>query len=292
MGWVLFGIGLAAGALMVIPFAAIAIKREAQRVRQSEQRARASDRLAELGTLTGGLAHEIKNPLSTIGLNAQLLQEDLRDIAIQVVGNPKAREQIGRTQRRFDSLSQEIQRLRDILEDFLRFAGRVKLDRVETDIHELIEELVDFFTPQAHANKVHLRTQLLNPPAKIPVDIGLLKQAMLNLLINASQAMAEARHTQQPHGGSDELILRTERSHSHGREEFLIHVTDTGPGIAPDQLDKIFHPYVSEKKNGTGLGLPTARRVIEEHGGTLTVHSELGRGSDFVVALPIEDAPV
>lgn len=287
----LFVTGLAAGSLVAIPLAAVAIKHETQRIRRSAQRGRTSDRLAELGTLTGGLAHEIKNPLSTIGLNVQLLQEDLREIAIQVVGNPKAREQISRTQRRCDSLSQEIQRLRDILEDFLRFAGRVKLDLIRTDVHEMIDELVDFFTPQAHADKVRLRAQLLNQPAKLSVDIGLLKQAMLNLLINASQAMAEARHAQQHHGGCDELIIRTERSRSHGREELLIHVTDTGPGIAPDQLDKVFHPYFSEKKNGTGLGLPTARRIIEEHGGTLTVHSELGRGSDFVVALPIEDAP-
>lgn len=292
MYWFLFGIGLVAGALLAIPLASIAAKREAQRVRQSEQRARASDRLAELGTLTGGLAHEIKNPLSTIGLNAQLLQEDLREIGIQVADNPKPRDQIGRTQRRLESLSQEIQRLRDILEDFLRFAGRVKLDRVHTDLHELIDELVDFFTPQAHANKVHLRAQQSNEPAELAVDIGLLKQALLNLLINASQAMAEARHAQQPHGGCDELIIRTERSRSDGQEEFLIHVTDTGPGIPQDQLDKVFHPYFSQKKNGTGLGLPTARRIIEEHGGTLMVHSELGRGSDFIVTLPADDEPV
>ncbi len=130
--------------LLTVPVAVLAARRFARRVRQLELRARASERLAELGTLTGGLAHEIKNPLSTVGLNIQLLQEDLTDLAAAA---PQAlpEDRLGRLNRRFDTLMRETQRLRDILEDFLRFAGRINLESQPTDINSLLDELTDFF---------------------------------------------------------------------------------------------------------------------------------------------------
>lgn len=283
MQWQWFCIGLGSGVLVAAPIAAAAIRR----VRRLEQRARTTDRLAQLGTLTGGLAHEIKNPLSTVGLNIQLLQEDLGDLALQIAPDTPAQEQIGRIQRRFDSLSRETQRLRDILEDFLRFAGRVKLHRASVDVNALIGELADFFAPQAQASGIHLRTQLKAYPPTMSADTSLLKQALLNLIINAAQAMTEARQSGEPTGGCDELIIRTERTRSLGQEEIQIHVTDTGPGMEKDKLEKVIEPYFSSKKGGTGLGLPTARRIIEEHGGALDVHSEPGRGSVFKIAIPI-----
>ncbi len=269
--------------------ATLVVGRAIRRARRLERRARATDRLAELGMLTGGLAHEIKNPLSTVGLNIQLLQEDLSAVASQVAGTGPVREQIGRIQRRFESLARETHRVRDILEDFLRFAGRLQLDRLQTDINAMINELVDFFAPQAQASRVHLRTQLKAQPPMLWADTSLLKQALLNLVINATQAMARAREQNQPSGGSDELIIRTERGRVHGEEEIRIYVTDTGPGIESDKLEKIFRPYYSSQRGGTGLGLPTTRRIIEEHGGTVTVHSELGRGTEFTVTLPVEE---
>lgn len=286
--WVWYGIGLGSGLLMAIPLAVLAVRRATRRVRRLEQRARASDRLAQLGTLTGGLAHEIKNPLSTVGLNVQLLQEDLGAISHDVPDDHPVQEQIGRTRRRFEALARETQRLRDILADFLRFAGRVKLHRTPIDLNDLINELVDFFSPQAQADQIHLRTQLVSQRTKISVDAGLLKQAILNILINATQAMVQAREDHQASGGNDELMIRTDSQKVLEHHEVRIHITDTGPGIEADQLDKIFHPYISTKKGGTGLGLPTARRIIEEHGGTLTVHSEVGRGTDFTLTIPVE----
>lgn len=287
MKWLWFGIGLAAGALVVIPLAALAARHQTRRVRRLERHARATERLAELGTLTGGLAHEIKNPLSTVGLNIQLLQEDLQALSIQAAGDGPLQEKIGRIQRRFESLTGETRRLRDILEDFLRYAGRVKLHRVQSNVNAMIDELVDFFAPQAQADSIHIRSQLTAHPGTLWIDTNLLKQAVLNIVINATQAMVQARDDQEPSGGSDELIIRTLRGRSHGQDEIRIHVTDTGPGIQPDRLRKIFHPYFSSKKTGTGLGLPTARRIVEEHGGHITVHSEPGRGTDFVITLPV-----
>lgn len=311
MGSIWFFAGIAVGLLLAIPATALAQRWERRRLQRLEARARAAERLAELGKLTGGLAHEIKNPLSSVGLNVQLLQEDLSELSGELSrampdehdassdqgirqGVPDAvaaqtiHELIGRIQRRFGGLARETQRLRDILEDFLRYAGRVKLDRQPVDINALVDELVDFFAPQAQAAQVRLRTQLAGAPVTVGADSGLLKQALLNLLINATQAMIEAREAGRPHGGANELILRTEVARDLGQPEVCIHVIDTGPGIAPEDRDRVFEPYFSTKKTGTGLGLPTARRIVEEHGGTLALYSEPGRGSDFVVVLPVE----
>ena len=279
-------IGLGIGVLLSIPLAAMWGRRTERRVRQLELRARAAERLAELGTLTGGLAHEIKNPLSTVGLNVQLLQEDVHDLS-QGDGLSEAHhEGLGRVQRRLESLSRETHRLRDILEDFLRFAGRVELDPQPTDLHAMIGELVDFFEPQAREAGVNLRTQLSAEDATLIADAGLLKQAMLNLMINAVQAMTQAREKGEIHGGADELIVRTERGRSAGGSEFRIHVTDTGPGMSDEVVAKVFQPYFSTKRGGTGLGLPTSRRIVEEHGGSLSVHADPGRGTDFTLTLP------
>ena len=288
MAW--FWIGVGFGVLLTVPLAAIAAKKQAARTRALTQRARSASHLAELGTMTAGLAHEIKNPLSTVGLNAQLIQEDLHDLAELVTDNDRATDQIGRIERRFDTLTRETLRLREILEDFLQFAGRVKLDLAPTDVNEMVDELVDFFGPQAEAAGVNLRTKLSARPGTARIDRRLVKQAVLNLMINATQAMQSAREAPEPDGGSNELILRTELRRPLGQDEIAIHVIDTGPGIAPDTLQKILTPYFSTKKRGTGLGLPTAKRIVEEHGGTLTVHSEPGRGSDFVISLPVESA--
>lgn len=278
-------IGFALGILAAIPIAWFWGRRTAQRVRQLEQRARDNERLAELGTLTGGLAHEIKNPLSTVGLNVQLLQEDIDQLARDFPGTADA---VARTRRRCDALLREAQRLREILEDFLRFAGRVELDRQPADLNDLADELTAFFEPQAAEARVNLRPDLAASPSVAPVDAALLKQAVLNLMINATQAMADARDAGQPHGGADELIVRTANTRHLGRPAVCIHVTDTGPGLPPETVAKVFQPYFSTKRTGTGLGLPTARRIVNEHGGALTVHSEPGRGTDFTITLPIE----
>lgn len=287
----LFWFGLASGVMLTIPLVAVAALHTARRVRRLEQLARTSERLAELGTLTGGLAHEIKNPLSTIGLNAQLIQEDLDELAAREDQSDEARDHLGRIGRRFETMTRETQRLRNTLDDFLRYAGRVRLDRVPTDLNALVDELADFFEPQAAATSIQLRSQLTATPATVTADAGLLKQALLNLMINAVQAMSQARLELDAsrHGGCDELILRTER-HRGSREPAVdIHVIDTGPGLAASVAERIFQPYFSTKANGSGLGLSTARRIVEEHGGAIAVNSEEGRGCQFVVTLPERD---
>ena len=270
-----FLLGVACGIALTLPVIVLATRRTARRVRRLLQRAQSAERLAELGTLTGGLAHEIKNPLSTIGLNLQLLRESINDANLPP-------ELLSRFRNRLDAVTSETDRLRGILEDFLSFAGRLRLDSQPTDINATIEQLADFFHPQAEASGVRLRTQLDPAAGVLPLDATLFKQALLNLLINATQAMVEARYSGQPHGGSADLIVRT-GPNGDGVE---IHVIDTGPGIDPKTREKLFQPYFSTKRKGTGLGLPTTRRIVHEHGGAITVHSDPGRGSDFTIHLP------
>ncbi len=244
-----------------------------ERARAAERRAVEAQQLAELGTMSSGLAHEIKNPLSTVVLNAQLLREDILDAPLDT-------DQSAGMVRRVDALVRETDRLRDILTDFLQYAGRMKVDRERIDLREVAVDLVDFLHAQAAQSGIRL---LLSPPPEQPVSVdadrGLLKQAALNLMLNAMQAMAGA---QRADGAPHELMLRIERDHGRAR----LHVIDTGPGVPPDRIDGIFLPYVTTKTGGTGLGLPVARRIAREHGGDVKVHSEPGRGSDFTIELP------
>jgi signal transduction histidine kinase len=229
-----------------------------------QRRTRQAERLAELGTLTGGLAHEIKNPLSTVQLNLQLLQEDLDP------RNPA----YARVVNRLNTVQRETSRLKDILDDFLRYAGKLELQLQPVDLHDLLIELVDFFTPQAQLSRVHPRVNPSDGPVIARADPKLIKQIVLNLMLNAVQAMGDK-------GG--ELILSATRSEGETR----IDVIDTGPGIAGEALQQIFDAYYSTRKGGTGLGLAMAKRIVEEHGGRITVASEIGKGTDFTIHLPV-----
>jgi signal transduction histidine kinase len=236
----------------------------ARRLARMERRALQAERLAEIGSLTGGLAHEIKNPLSTIQLNLQLLQEDLTP------DNPGYSRLISR----LGTVHRETSRLKDILDDFLRYAGRLELDRRPTELNEMLEELVDFLSPQAQLQRVQLRLKKHPMPVVAEVDPRLLKQAVLNLLINGLQAIADR-------GGDLILSLSVQ-----GRKA-VIDVIDTGSGIAPEQVARIFQAYYTTKKGGTGIGLAMARRIAEEHGGEIGVRSDVGKGSDFYLTLPL-----
>lgn len=272
--WIAAGVGFAIGALVASITAWRLLRGRERSARAAEQRAAGSQRLAELGAMTGGLAHEIKNPLSTLVLNAQMLDEEIGEASLEA----EARE---RLQRRVASLSREAERLRNILTDFLRFAGRMRLDPQLRDVAAVVAELADFFHPQCEQAGVLMRVEAKPGRLIAPIDEGLFKQALLNLMLNAVQAM-DSQAPPSPGAPRGELILRVEGD----AEEVRVHVIDTGPGIAADRREEAFRPYVSGKPGGSGLGLPTSRRIAEEHGGRLALHSEPGRGSDFTLHLP------
>lgn len=253
------------GVLVTAAIAAVAGYVGYARLSRAQQQAKDARRLAELGTLAGGLAHEIKNPLSTVQLNLQILSEDIDPAA------PNHQ----RMQSRLTTINRETSRLREILDDFLRYAGRMELSPQPTDMARTLEDLADFFAPQAALAKVKLR---LNPittpqPLVLEADPRLLKQTLLNLMLNAVQAM--------PGGG--ELILS---ARADGRYA-TIEVTDTGTGMTPDITANIFDAYFTTKRGGTGLGLAMAKRVVEAHLGTMGVDSEPGKGSRFWLKLPL-----
>lgn len=271
------GFGLLAGAGVAVLGSRYVVKRSLARVRAAERRARSAERMAEIGAMTGGLAHEIKNPLSTIGLNAQLLAEGIEEIGGV---EPETK---GRLVRRLASLRREVERLKGILTDFLSYAGELRLDLKPTELATALEELADFFGPQAAQQNVRLRVEA-RPVGPVAVDVGYVKQAILNLLLNAAQAMSS-----QPADRPRELILKLSEAREADKVRIVtIDVTDTGPGIPEEIRDKIFSPYFTTKSGGTGLGLPTTRRIIEAHGGRLELYSEVGQGSSFRIVLPVD----
>lgn len=266
------------------------LRRHLRRVRLAEQRARAAEHMATIGAMTGGLAHEIKNPLSTIGLNVQLLLESIEDLDIP-------EDERSRLVNRMKSLRREVERLRGILTDFLEFAGKVHLDRRPASVNQLVEELVDFFHPEAERHGVRVRAELASTRAAIPIDQKLVKQALLNLMLNATQAMAAkqppvagASGPALAPGTNGELVVRTDDAREpDGTPVVRVHVIDNGPGIPPEVLARIFQPYFTTRSGGSGLGLPTARRLIEEHAGRIEVESQPGAGTTFRVILPAEE---
>ncbi|NLW87484.1 MAG: two-component sensor histidine kinase [Planctomycetes bacterium] len=259
--WFLAGAALSAP--LWIGIALLACRRIWLSARRMSSRAKGQNQLVELGQIAAGLAHELKNPLSTINLNLKLLVEDLgvfRD------------EAHARAIRRLDGVRDEARRLNDILGDFLRFAGKHELQLSPVDLRSVLDELADFFNPQTQAAQVVLRLSTPDVPVICMIDANLLKQAVLNLMINAVDAMSS--------GG--ELLLKL----SVVRGRALLEVIDTGPGIPEQVLDRIFDVYYSTKKNGSGLGLPTSRRIVREHDGALQVQSEEGKGTRFIITLP------
>ena len=258
-----FGLGMLAGWLITLALCAVAGVLGYRRIRRLQERYKRAERLAELGTLTGGLAHEIKNPLSTVQLNLQLLLEEVEP------DNPAYSRLINRLR----TCERETSRLRDIVDDFLRYAGKMELEKKAISLNRICEELVDFFLPQAQLQKIQLRLKKAAEDVVVLADEKLLKQAVLNLMLNAMQAM--------PNGG--DMILSVWQIPTQG----VIEVIDTGVGIAPEVAAKIFDAYYSTKRGGTGLGLAMTRRIAQEHGGEIIVSSEPGKGSSFALRLPL-----
>jgi signal transduction histidine kinase len=219
----------------------------------------------ELAELAGGFIHELKNHLSTLGLNLQLLAEDFAEPQ-----SHRERRALQRVQR----LQGECQRLVDVANDFLRFARIKDLDLVATDVGKIVEEMVDFVGPSAKVASIEIKRFI---PADLPLVLmerDLFKQALLNLMLNAEQAM--------PTGG--ELTVQASREPGNPPRVCLTLI-DTGKGIPRDNLPRIFEPFFSTKQGGTGLGLPTTKRIIDAHGGTIDVQSEVGRGTQITLCL-------
>lgn len=222
------------------------------------------EQYTQIARLAGGLAHEIKNPLSTIRLNMELLAEDFAD-------DPSPRRI--RARARIEVMQRECQRLQDLLDDFLNFAKVRELKREPTDLNEQTRQVLEFFRPKSDAADVEVISYLQSDLPNVMLDRESFRGAMLNLLLNALEAM--------PQGG--QLVVGTE-STPHG---VALHLIDTGCGMDEKTQSRVFDAFFSTKPGGSGLGLPTTRKIIEAHEGRIDVQSEVGRGTRFTILLPV-----
>lgn len=225
-----------------------------------------TERLAQLGTLLAGFAHEVRNPLSTIGLNLQLVQEEFKDA-------DGTRDK--RIQKRLSTVQAEVLRLQKILEEFLSFARAPEPKLEPLDLNRRLQEVVDFHQPEMQGCDISLRFYPGAGIGQVALDWDHMRAAIVNLLRNAREAT--------PPGG--EILVSTARDDGN----VLVRVTDTGAGIQPELRERVLEPFFSTKKAGTGLGLATVRRVVAEHGGTLTLQSEVGKGTQFTLCLPAQN---
>jgi signal transduction histidine kinase len=222
------------------------------------------DQYTEIAQLAGGLAHEIKNPLSTIRMNMELLAEDLRES-----DSPRDR----RSLRKVDLVQRECQRLQDLLDNFLSYAKAHHLRKQSCDLNALLRRALDFYRPKAQEAKIEIIDYLTGDLPTVLLDPEAFYGAILNLIINAEQAM--------PDGG--QLVVRTYLT----PDSVAIDLIDTGCGMDERTRSQIFDAFYSTKRGGSGLGLPTVRRIVEAHGGAINLQSEVGLGTRFTIQLPL-----
>jgi signal transduction histidine kinase len=233
----------------------------------SEQSSRTEEELRrqyhELAELAGSLAHEIKNPLSVIHMNVDLLSEELSDSEW-----PGKRRALGKV----DMVRQQCDRMENMLRDFLRFARMRDLEMTPGSLNDQINTVLRLYQAQADKNSVEIVRYLDPDLPGILLHSDSLQAALINLVKNALEAM--------PDGG--QLVVHTYSIHGG----VALDLIDTGCGIDENTAMKMFEPFFSTKHGGTGLGLPTARKIIEAHGGRISVQSEQGTGTKFVLEFP------
>ena len=225
---------------------------------------RLQSQYAEIASLAGGLAHEIRNPLSTIALNLDLLMEDL------AVGE-SSRER--RMLQKVTTLRKQCVNLERLLNDFLQFARVGSLEQEPADLNVLVHEFIDFYQPQAKDQGIEISPHLAANLPLVNIDSRLFRQVLTNLSRNAQQAM--------PRGGVLEL-------QTYSRDDrVMLDIIDTGEGMSRETQEKMFDAFYSTKQDGSGLGLPTVRKIVEAHRGTILCDSEVGRGTRFSISLPM-----
>ncbi len=231
-------------------------------IEEREQDLVRSERLAAVGKMAAVITHEIRNPLSSIGLNTELLEEDLIRFGVPL----EARNLCG-------AIHAEVDRLAAITEEYLRFA-RLPKPRLEREqVNGIVAGVIEFQRGELVNEGVRVIAELADGLPLISADEAQLRGAFLNLMRNSVEAMA----------GTGGVLTVATRKNGASVE---IQVRDTGPGIAPDNLTRIFEPFFSTKERGTGLGLALTEQIVAEHGGRIAVDSTLGRGTTFTISLP------
>jgi signal transduction histidine kinase len=239
-----------------------------ENLKKAQAEARRAERLAALGQLSAGLAHEIRNPLGVIKGSAEILNQKLG------ASETLARELSG-------YIYTEVNRLSALVTRFLDFARPSHLELRPLDLSALLERALKNVSEQIEIGKVSVKRDYPAHPPSVMADEQLCDQVFTNLITNACEAMGEP-------GG--ELYLRI-RPPVATRPEVVVEIEDSGPGIPPDLKEQIFNPFFTTKKTGVGLGLAIVTKIMDAHGGSVRVSSELGRGACFQIAFPPADVP-
>jgi two-component system sensor histidine kinase HydH len=243
---------------------AVIVLRDLSEIKKLEEKVRRSEKLAAIGKLAASVAHEIRNPLSSIRGFAQFLRHALKD-------KPQEREYA-------ETVVTEVDRINQVVTDLLTFARPMMAELVPTDITDLIEHTLRLVEADARSGDVQIRTQI-EDVSKLPLDSNQMTQALLNLLLNAIQAVDSKGRIEI---GADFIA-----------EEscLVLWVEDNGPGIPADQKDKIFEPFFTTREKGTGLGLAIVHKIVENHQGEIKVESPTAgsdRGCRFTLVIPIQ----
>ncbi|HVE87467.1 MAG TPA: ATP-binding protein [Myxococcales bacterium] len=240
-------------------------EREAQ-LREKQEALLRAEQLAAVGRISAQIAHEVRNPLSSIGLNAELLEESLGSARFSSPEHAREARDV------LQAMSREIDRLTEVTEQYLRMARLPTPQLQPEDVNELLDSVLDFSREEMERSGVKLERALDASAPRALLDEGQLRQVFLNLLRNSREAM--------PGGGQLHVRSRAENG--------AVEVTfpDTGRGMTPDVKERIFEPFFSTKEGGTGLGLAVSQQIVQAHGGSIRCDSAPGRGTTFVVRLP------
>jgi signal transduction histidine kinase len=251
-------------AVLVLLAAFLYVLRLLHRTRLLEAQAQMDDRLAFVGALAAGLAHEIRNPLNVLSMNLQMLEEELGDRRVGDLGDAKLF---------LAALQGEIRRLSNLVNNFLSYARPHQANFESKDLNAILRDLCVFLRPEFETRRLYLKQDLSPYLPPVDLDEGLIRQAVMNIMINATQVLKE--------GGT---VTVSSRVGPQG--EAIATIADDGPGIRPEDRERIFDVFFSSRGGGTGLGLPIASRILQAHGGTIALESEVGKGARFILTLP------
>jgi len=246
--------------------------------KEMEEQMKRFDKMAAIGLLAAGMAHEIRNPLASLSGSIQMLKSEL----------PLDHHQ----QKLMEIILRESERLNALITDFLLFAQPPQTSKRSWEIRKVIEETIDLFI---HSPSFHEGIRIHRPSTReniqVMIDPDQMKQVFWNLLTNAAQAMSNGGEIRVHLGKQNGISWKTGLSfpmQKKGKEWVKISITDSGNGISGQEKEKIFEPFFTTKENGTGLGLSIVHKIIENHNGVIQVDSELGKGSTFTIFLPID----
>ncbi|MFH2005591.1 MAG: ATP-binding protein [bacterium] len=242
-----------------------AIQERELRLIETERVAAKAERMATLGRAAAQITHEVRNPLSAIQLNAEMLEEELCS-----VGESPA---VSEARTLLTAIQKEVDRLTDVTEAYLQFSRLPRPNLELDDLAAALQDTITFVEGEMRASGVEVQLKLEELPP-VAFDENLLRQALLNLLRNAREAM-------EPDGGT--IVLAARRAH----DRVEVSVTDAGSGIDEGELKKVFDPFYSTKDKGTGLGLAITHQIVEEHAGTIRAELPAGGGTRFVISLPL-----